>query len=202
MLKIGLTGGMGCGKSTIAHIFSALDIPVYHADVEAKRLSETEPVRQKIARLFGRAAAEDRRLLASIVFKDAEKLKQLNALLHPLVFQDMDTWFTKQESGIGKPPYAIVEAAILFESGMAHTLDYIIDVEAPRQTQITRCSARDNSSRQEVLERIDRQLSAKERMDKSDFVVQNGDGDRVLPVILEIDRFLRSQTEKPAIQGR
>lgn len=201
MLRIGLTGGMGCGKSTIAHIFSALEIPVYNADLNAKRLSESPRIKTRIAQLFGKQAAADKKKLAEIVFARPEELTRLNALVHPLVFADMENWFKTWANAPLPPPYAVVETAILFECGMEHTLDYVIDVEAPLETQIARCSSRDNSSRQEVLARLSRQLSAQERMEKSHFVVQNGNHDRVLPLILEIDVFLRRKAASPYPQG-
>ena len=202
MLRIGLTGGMGCGKSTIAHIFSVLGIPVYHADERAKRISEKPETQTRIAQLFGQEAAQDKRKLASLVFADASKLAQLNALVHPLVFEDMKNWFTGLENGITPPPYALVEAAILFESGMDTMFDCVINVEAPVSEQIERCMERDRSSEAEVKARLSRQFSAEERRKRARFTIQNASHQPVLNKVLEIDRMLRRQKDSDAVQGR
>lgn len=202
MLRIGLTGGMGCGKSTIAHIFSVLGIPVYHADERAKRISEKPETQTRITQLFGLEAAQDKRKLASLVFADASKLAQLNALVHPLVFEDMKNWFTGLENGKTPPPYALVEAAILFESGMDTMFDCVINVEAPVSEQIERCMERDRSSEAEVKARLSRQFSAEERRKRARFTIQNASHQPVLNKVLEIDRILRRQKDSDAVQGR
>ncbi len=191
MLRIGLTGGMGCGKSTIAHIFSVLGIPVYHADERAKRISEKPETQTRIAQLFGQEAAQDKRKLASLVFADASKLAQLNALVHPLVFEDMKNWFTDLENGKTPPPYALVEAAILFESGMDTMFDCVINVEAPVSEQIERCMGRDRSSEAEVTARLSRQFSAEERRKRARFTIQNASHQPILPDILNLDKAFR-----------
>lgn len=192
---------MGCGKSTIAHIFSVLGIPVYHADERAKRISEQPETQARIARLFGEEASQDKRKLASIVFADASKLAQLNALVHPLVFEDMENWFAGLRNGT-PPPYALVEAAILFESGMDTMFDCVINVEAPVEEQIERCMARDRCTEAEVKARLSRQFSAEERRGKSHFTIQNASHQPVLDKVLEIDRILRRQATSPTTQGR
>lgn len=202
MLRIGLTGGMGCGKSTIAHIFSVLGIPVYHADERAKRISEKPETQTRIAQLFGKEAAQDKRKLASLVFADASKLAQLNALVHPLVFEDMENWFAGLKNGTPPPPYAVVEAAILFESGMDTMFDCIINVEAPVAEQIERCMARDRCTEAEVKARLSRQFSAEERRKRARFTIQNASHQPVLDKVLEIDRMLRRQETSSAVQGR
>ena len=193
---------MGCGKSTIAHIFSVLGIPVYHADERAKRISEKPETQTRIAQLFGLEAAQDKRKLASLVFADASKLAQLNALVHPLVFEDMENWFTGLENGKTPPPYALVEAAILFESGMDTMFDCVINVEAPVSEQIERCMGRDRSSEAEVKARLSRQFSAEERRKRARFTIQNASHQPVLNKVLEIDRILRRQKDSDAVQGR
>ena len=193
---------MGCGKSTIAHIFSVLGIPVYHADERAKRISEKPETQTRIAQLFGIEAAQDKRKLASLVFADASKLAQLNALVHPLVFEDMKNWFTGLENGKTPPPYALVEAAILFESGMDTMFDCVINVEAPVSEQIERCMERDRSSEAEVKARLSRQFSAEERRKRARFTIQNASHQPILNKVLEIDRILRRQKDSDAVQGR
>lgn len=192
---------MGCGKSTIAHIFSVLGIPVYHADERAKRISEKPETQTRIAQLFGQEAAQDKRKLASLVFADASKLAQLNALVHPLVFEDMKNWFTGLENGKTPPPYALVEAAILFECGMDTMFDCVINVEAPVSEQIERCMGRDRSSEAEVKARLSQQFSAEERRKRARFTIQNASHQPVLNKVLEIDRILRRQASD-AVQGR
>lgn len=191
MLRIGLTGGMGCGKSTIAHAFSVLGIPVYKADAEAKRISGREEVRRKIIETFGKEAADNPKCLAKIVFSQADKLARLNAIVHPLVFEDCIEWFASLEKRDIRPPYAIVEAAILFESGMDRLFDRIIDVEAPIDEQIARCRKRDNCDAESIRSRLSNQMRAEERMKRSDFVIRNGKNDEILPLVLDIDRRLR-----------
>ena len=193
---------MGCGKSTIAHIFSVLGIPVYHADERAKRISEKPETQARIAQLFGQEAAQDKRRLASLVFADASKLAQLNALVHPLVFEDMKNWFAGLENGITPPPYALVEAAILFESDMDTMFDCVINVEAPVSEQIERCMERDRSSEAEVKARLSRQFSAEERRTRARFTIQNASHQPGLNKVLEIDRILRRQKDSDAVQGR
>lgn len=193
---------MGCGKSTVAHIFSALGIPVYEADERAKTISEQAETKERIAALFGPDAARNKRKLADIVFADSKRLAQLNALIHPLVFEDMDNWFIKLEKGKNPPPYAIVEAAILFDCGLAEKFDFIINVHASREEQIERCMARNHASLQEVTARIDRQISPEERIRKSHFNILNSDRLRVLPAALEIDRLLRQKASPADIQGK
>lgn len=191
MLRIGLTGGMGCGKSTIAHIFSVLGIPVYHADERAKRISEKPETQARIAQLFGKEAAQDKRKLASLVFADASKLAQLNALVHPLVFEDMENWFAGLKNSTPPPPYALVEAAILFESGMDTMFDCIINVEAPVAEQIERCMGRDRCTEAEVKARLSRQFSSEERRKRARFTIQNASHQPVLPDILNLDKAFR-----------
>lgn len=192
MLRIGLTGGMGCGKSTIARAFSVLGIPVYKADDEAKRISAQDLVKQKIAETFGQEAARDKKILAQIVFSDPSELKKLNAIVHPLVFEDSQKWMERQESQNPAPPYIIVEAAILFDSGMENMFDAVINVSTPLEEQIERACQRDHSSREEALARISKQMSAEEREKRSRYTIHNGKNNEVLPQILDIDKTLRA----------
>lgn len=194
MLRIGLTGGMGCGKSTIARAFTVLGIPVYKADDEAKRISASPQVRQRIADTFGEAAAHDKKILSGIVFSDPTKLAELNAIIHPLVFQDISQWIEIQQSCPLPPPYAIVEAAILYDSGMEHLFDAVINVSAPLEEQIERSQTRDHSSKEEVLARISKQMRPEEREKRARFVIHNGEKDEVLPQILKIDSCLRKES--------
>lgn len=193
MLKIGLTGGMGCGKSAIAHIFSALGVAVYDADCRAKEISALPSTRAEIVRIFGEEAACNRRVLAEKVFTHPEELDKLNALLHPLVMEDCKRWFENLSLREDyTAPYAVAEAAILFESGMERLFDFIVTVEAPQETQIARVMKRDGATREQVLARLSRQLPSEIRRGKADFILFNDDPQPVLEEILKLDRKLRA----------
>ena len=158
MIKVGLTGGIGSGKTTIARIFETLDIAVYYADDAAKKLMNTNAVlKRSILNHFGEDSYKnnelDRKYLATIVFNDKEKLELLNSLTHPVTIKDAEEWINKQTS-----PYIIKEAALLFESGAAEHLDYIIGVYAPQHIRIKRVMDRDGISAEEVMKRICRQM--------------------------------------------
>ncbi len=193
MLRVGITGGMGCGKSTMAHIFSVLGIPVYKADERAKAISAQAETKAGIARLFGAEAASDKSKLAAIVFSDARQLAKLNALIHPSVVKDMENWFKALENSPEPPPYALVETAILFESGMENHFDCVINVNAPVQEQIARCMARDHCTEEEVRLRLARQFPAEKRQERSRFTIQNACGRPVLRDVLAIDGILRQE---------
>lgn len=170
---IGLTGGIGSGKTTIARLFEAEGIPVYIADDEAKKIMLHPETVSEVASVFGSDVVRDhlidRKKLAAIVFNHPEKLKKLNAIIHPLVKKHFDDWLKVHE----KHPFVIKEAAILFESGSYKFCDKIITVYASEATRIKRVMQRDNASEKDVLERIHNQWSDEERMAKSDFVLKN-----------------------------
>ncbi len=194
MLKIGLTGGMGCGKSVVAHIFSSLGVAVYDADSRAKEISALPTTRSAIAALFGEEASHDRKVLAEKVFAHPEELAKLNALLHPLVMKDCSDWLDGLTSRTDYTiPYAVVEAAILFESGMEKLFDCIVTVEAPQEVQIARAMKRDGSTREQVLARLSRQLSTEIRRQKADFVLYNDSVHPVLQEVLKLDKEFRQR---------
>ena len=173
MIVVGLTGGIGAGKSTVANYFKDLGVPVYVADTEAKRLMHTSKVvRQKLIEEFGKEAFIDHKLnrpyLAAIVFNDKTKLAAINRIVHPSVSNSFKRWIRKQDSS-----YVIQENAILFENGTFRNFDYIITVTAAMEEKIARVMARDNSSKTEVLARINNQISDEEKAEKSDFVIYN-----------------------------
>lgn len=186
MFKIGLTGGIGSGKSTVAKIFEVLGIPVYYADEEAKRLMNTDiGLKRQIIELFGEASYSqgmlNRNYLAEIVFHDPEKLKQLNALVHPVTIHDANTWLENQHSA-----YAIKEAALIFESGIHEMLDFVIGVSAPISLRIQRVIKRDNISREEVLSRMDKQMEESAKMKRCNFVITNDEQQLLIPQVLAI----------------
>lgn len=194
MLKIGLTGGMGCGKSVVAHIFSSLGVAVYDADSRTKEISALPTTRSAIAALFGEEASRNRKVLAEKVFAHPEELAKLNALLHPLVMKDCRDWLDGLASRTDYTiPYAVVEAAILFESGMEKLFDCIVTVEAPQEVQIARAMKRDGSTREQVLARLSRQLSTEIRRQKADFVLYNDSVHPVLQEVLKLDKEFRQR---------
>jgi dephospho-CoA kinase len=190
-LRIGITGGIGSGKTTVARIFEVLGIPVYYADDAAKRImNEDELLRKEIIKNFGEPSYIDGKLnreyLASIVFRDRKKLAVLNSLVHPATIRNSSQWMKCQTA-----PYAIREAALIFESGVQDQLDYVIGVSAPLELRIERAMQRDKLSRQQVLDRMDRQINETIKMRLCDFVVVNDGKKPVIPQVLKLhDRFL------------
>ncbi|RTY84911.1 dephospho-CoA kinase [Flavobacterium sp. ZB4P23] len=170
---IGLTGGIGSGKTTLAKYFESFGIPVYIADAEARKMMESAVILKAIKNEFGSSVFEinllNREKLAKIVFEEPEKLEKLNAIIHPAVKKHFDQWILQQETA----PFIIYEAAILFESGRDKECDFIITVTAPLELRIQRVIDRDKSNRDLVLKRINTQWTDKQRIDKSDFVIHN-----------------------------
>ncbi len=196
MLKVGLTGGIGAGKSTVAHIFEVLGIPVYHADQEAKRLMQTNPsLIEKIKIAFSeKAYAEgilDRKFLSSLVFNDNQKLEMLNSIVHPFTIQDGKEWMEKQNS-----PYAIKEAALIFESGSQGEFDTIIGVFAPPAMRIHRTIQRDHVEREKVLNRMEKQLDENIKMKLCDHVLINNEQTLLIPQVIALHyKLLQLSTE-------
>lgn len=190
VLKIGLTGGIGSGKSTAAQIFEVLGIPVYYADTEAKRLmNEDAQVKKEIIKIFGEKAYSnstlDRKYISSIAFSDPAKLQSLNTIVHPAIKKDAENWMQKQTT-----PYAIHEAALIFEAKVNERLDYVIGVSSPEELRIKRAMQRDNVSRDEVLKRISRQLAEKIKMSKCDFILFNDEEQLLIPQVVELHQKL------------
>lgn len=173
MMIVGLTGGIGSGKTTIARMFQDLGIPVYISDIEAQKIIETDPVvKRRIIQEFGELAYIDgkynRRYIADIVFNDKHKLQKLNNIVHPALALHFQRWKDMQKS-----LYIIKEAAILFESGAYKQCDYIITVTAPEQERICRVVERDQVTEKLVRERMRNQWTDEERIKLSDEVVDN-----------------------------
>jgi dephospho-CoA kinase len=188
MIKVGLTGGIGSGKSVVAKVFEVLGIPVYYADDAAKKLMNTNAdLKAAIIKNFGEASYVngelDRKYMASAVFNDKEKLELLNSLTHPVTIRDAEEWSQKQTS-----PYIIKEAALLFESGANKNLDYVIGIEAPLPLRIKRVMARDGISEQEIMKRINRQMNEEEKLKRCDFVIINNEEELVLPQVMELHK--------------
>ncbi len=190
MIRVGLTGGIGSGKSTVARVFEVLGIPVYYADEATRQLMNTDEILKKeIINNFGEESYSNGQLnrpyIASIVFNDKEKLELLNALTHPATIRHANAWMQQQTS-----PYVIKEAALIFESGSAENLDYVIGVSAPKPLRIQRVMERDHISAEEVQKRMSRQLSEEMKMKLCDFVLVNNDSDLLTPQVLALHEQL------------
>lgn len=186
MLRIGLTGGIGSGKTTVARIFEVLGIPVYYADDAAKRLMNTdEALKAAIVEAFGREAYTEgslnRAFLASIVFNDPAKLALLNSLTHPATIQDANQWMERQHA-----PYTIKEAALIFESGSDEHLDFVIGVSAPEKLRIHRVMQRDGVTESGIRSRMARQMDEALKMEKCDFLVINDEHHPVIQQVLDL----------------
>ena len=192
MLRIGLTGGIGSGKTTVANIFKVLGIPVFDADSAARRLMEGDSTLGKeLIALFGPATFADNRLdrkhIASIVFNDPYQLEKLNALVHPATIAAAEQWAEQQTT-----PYAVKEAALFFEAGSTNGLDYIIGVYAPKHLRINRVRKRDQVTKEEVLNRMNRQINEEIKMRLCDFVIMNDDQELLIPQVLRLhEKFIQ-----------
>lgn len=187
MITIGITGGIGSGKSTVSSIFSVLHIPTYIADIESKKLTATSPIiKEKLIALFGDSLykndALDKQLLASYIFTNKANLEAVNAIIHPEVDKHFCNWINAHSNS----PLVAVEAAILFESGMDRFVDKIITVYTPIEERIKRVMSRDNVSKDKVLERINSQMSDEEKISRSDFVIYNDNSKSLISQVLTI----------------
>lgn len=190
MLSIGLTGGIGSGKSIVAKIFRTLGVPVLDADALAKKIMlENEDVRAQIINSFGAESYNqtglNRSFIANIVFKDPFQLEVLNSIVHPATIEAGKKWASQQNT-----PYTIKEAALFFESGSAEGMDLIIGVYAPDALRIQRVMHRDQTSREEVLNRMKHQISQKIKMKLCDRVIINDEQSLLIPQVLELHKLL------------
>ena len=191
-LKVGITGGIGSGKSTICRIFKILGVPVFEADLVAKQLLLTNiEIRNELIRLFGvgvylEDGAVNRKKLAEIIFNDDVQLAKMNALVHPVVRNEFHKWVKQQNSS-----YVIHEAAILFESGFYKLMDFTILVSAPEEERIWRIVKRDDISEKQVKERLAKQWTDAEKRKLADYEIKNDNENPVLPEIIQIDKRLR-----------
>ena len=170
---IGLTGGIGSGKTLVANYYKSLGIPVYIADDEAKQLLESSEVIAELSKEFGNTILENgkisREKISQIVFSNPEKLSVLNSIIHPKVKKHFSEWILKHPNS----PFVVKEAAILFESGSYKDCDVVITIVAPLEDRIQRVMKRDGSDRESVMKRISNQWTDEQRMEKSDFVIKN-----------------------------
>jgi len=185
-LKLGVTGGIGSGKTTVCKVFSVLGIPVFSADDEAKRIQESDrDLQLKINSFAGRdlfpEGKLDRTELARLIFSNKELLEKVNSVVHPAVFQVFREWVIKQNT-----PYSIMDAAILFESGAFRMMDRIVTVVTPMEERIERLVRSKRLSREQVIERIKNQIDDESRIKRSDYVIFNSENDIIIPAILGI----------------
>ncbi len=186
VIKLGITGGIGSGKSSVCRVFSVLGIPVFSADLEAKEIMENDTsIMRKINSIAGRnlylTGSLDRTELATLIFNDNTLLKKVNSLIHPLVFDHFKKWQLNQSA-----PYVIMEAAILFESGASDLVDRIATVVAPVEERVARVVLRNRLTREQVLERIRNQMDDDSRIKLSHYVIDNSENDMIIPAILKI----------------
>ena len=189
MVKIGITGGIGSGKTTVCSIFEQLGIPVFYADTVAKEIMVTDPIlREGITAAFGIASYElsgklNNKHIAQIVFNNKVELEKLNALVHPAVFRAFESW---QQTIPAEVPYNLKEAALLFESGSYKMCDHNILVTASRAVKIQRVMERDGVTSEQVEARMDKQLSDEEKNKMADFLITNDESQSVILQVLEL----------------
>ena len=192
MITIGITGGIGSGKSTVCKVFRQLGIPVFEADIVAKELiNSNSEIRTELIRLFGNDIyipnnGVDRIKLANIIFNDNIQLEKVNELVHPVVRNEYANWVEKQNT-----EYVIHEAAILFESGFYKMMDFTILVSAPENQRIERVIKRDITLENQVRERMAKQWSDKQKRELATVEIKNADDDLIIPQIVKIDNQIK-----------
>lgn len=194
MLKVGLTGNIGSGKSVISQVFITMGVSVFQADIEARKQFEDKIVRNSIRDIFGPGVFSSsgeiiRPVLAEIVFNDPTMLDKLNQIIHPGVRRDYQQWCLQHSEA----PYTLYEAAILFESGHYREMDKIICVTAPEQLRIKRVMERDQVTQEEVEKRMSNQWDEKKKIALADFVIRNDETSSVIKQVLEIHHKLRQR---------
>jgi len=194
MLKIGLTGNMGSGKTTVSKIFEILGVPVFYADDEAKKvMTADQQLKKEIKAAFGEQSyfgdgSLNRKHIAALVFNDKKQLETLNSIVHPAVFRSFDQW-VKNYSQV---PYVVKEAALLFESDSYKLCDYTVMVQAPLEGRIERAMKRDNLTRAEVESRNANQFSEEKKTQLADYVIKNDGRHLVIPQVLKLHSLFLS----------
>jgi dephospho-CoA kinase len=190
MLKVGITGGIGSGKTTVARLFQLLGVPVYYADDAAKELMNSDPdLRAALIKNFGDTVYENgllnRARLAAMVFNKPGQLALLNSIVHPIVIEDASSWMKKQKASI-----VMKEAAIFFESGSHVEMDFIIGVYAPESLRLKRVMQRDGSDEKAVKDRMSRQMNEEEKMKRCDFILKNNEEELLIPQVITLYKKL------------
>ena len=192
-LQIGITGGIGSGKSVVCQLFACLGIPIYNADSRAKWLTNHDPViRENVIALLGNQAYDaagryNTSYVSSVVFKDESLLKQLNAIIHPVVMQDTLAWVQNNKES----PYLIKEAAIMNKAGDKNSLDVVVVVEAPLDLRIKRILQRDKRSEAEIRTIVQRQATDEERRNVADFIIYNDEASALIPQVLKLHNIFK-----------
>lgn len=195
IIKVGITGGIGSGKTTVAKVFEVLGVPVYYADEAAKRLmNEDEILKGEIQHHFGKECYVEgklnRKYLSELVFTNDKKLALLNSIVHPATIADAQKWMQQQTT-----PYAVKEAALIFESGSQQELDYVIGVFTPIPMRIQRVIKRDQLSREEIKARMDKQMDESIKMRLCDFVITNDEQQMVIPQVIQIHNTILTKDD-------
>ncbi|MBS0010218.1 MAG: dephospho-CoA kinase [Bacteroidales bacterium] len=190
IFRLGVTGGIGSGKSTVCKTFAVLGVPVFSADEAGREIMDTDPgLRHELNIMVGEdlyATGElDRTKLASIIFNDIHMLQRVNRLVHPYVYEMYKQWYESQDAD-----YVIFEAAILLEAGAEKKVDRVLAVTAPLEERISRVMERNNMSRQQVMERVKNQISDEEMIERSDFHINNSDKAMIIPEIIIIHKSI------------
>jgi dephospho-CoA kinase len=195
MYSVGLTSGIGCGKTLIAKVFSTFGIPVFNSDIQAKELYKDSVFLQQIVHTFGNTIIENGKFipqrLADIVFNDTQALKTLNALIHPKVLERYKLWQSQQTS-----PYTILESAIIFESNWQNHFNKIINITSPLEIVIERVKLRDKISEDQILQRINNQLPTQEKEKLSDYNIFHDNKTMLLPQIIAIHNDILEKSKK------
>lgn len=190
-MRVAVTGGIGSGKTIVCSVFKKLGIPVFYADMEAKRLMDTNPlIKEELVKYFGNQIYNDENKLirtkfASLIFNDSKALSFVNSVIHPAVRNEFARWATEQNS-----PYVIQEAAIIVETGQATFFDKIIAVHASQEIRVQRVMKRDQVDRVKVIERIKNQLNSDELLKYADYIIENDGTQMIVPQILTIHNKL------------
>lgn len=196
-LQVGVTGGIGSGKSVVCRIFACLGVPVYEADARARWLSDNDPnIKAEVIELLGKESFADgaynRKYVASRVFSDSQLLQKLNHIIHPRVLADSDLWLQRHSS----EPYVIREAALMNRAGEENSLEKVIAVTAPLSLRIERIKARDpQRSERDILAIVENQISEEARLELADFVVNNGGEVALIPQVLFMHKILLDQID-------
>lgn len=190
-IKIGITGGIGSGKSVVSRLLEIMGIPVYISDIEAKRITNTdEVIRQELSDLVGQEVflhgELNRPLLASYIFGHPDHAKKVNGIIHPRVKADFLQWAARQTD----KPLVGMESAILLEAGFRDEVDFLVMVYAPLELRVGRAMKRDSSSKEQIMKRIEAQISDEIKVEHADFVIANDDETPLIPQVLELISLL------------